>query len=210
MYSYLQKRLFRPEISKRISKTRLLCLVKRVEKSFQSKQRSLLIEGTPATSSTFRTSAARTVFVTQSTQTGLRRLWKSFMRSTMRRSKTYHSISQSRLSRLRVPSKMARHACRHYAPKASRRAPAIMDYSTLASILRRSTQRAGKTRWLNTTTSMWLPLCPTTKSNCWSSRLARRSTTTSARMRRSTRFATPAFAALANSVSEPLPLMHLR
>ena len=168
---------------------------------FQNRLRFLLTEETQATSSTCHTLAETPGFGTRSTRMGLRQLWKSSMLCTMQRSKTYLSISQSHLSKLRVPSKMARLVYKRFVPRSFLRAPAIMDYSTLGSISSGLTQAHGRTSWLSTTTSTWLPLCRTMKFSWSSSRRARRITTTSAKMRPSMVSATQDFVVPANSAS---------
>ena len=193
-----------------ISKMRQLFLARQAGRFFPSKQKSSWTEETPATSSTCRTSVETRVRGTHSMPTVLRRPLRSSMRSTLPTSKTRHSISLSRLNKRRAPSKTARLAYKLFVRKGFRRAPAIMGYSTLGSILNVPTRVRGKTRWSNTTSNTLLPRCPTMRSRSSSNRLAKRIINTNARTRLSTVFAILDSAVLASSASELTPLIRLR
>ena len=210
MYSYLQRLPRLLGTTRHTSKTLLLSLVKREEKYSRSKRKSSWTEETPATSSTSRTLVETRVQGTHSMPTVLRRPLRSSMRSTLPTSRTRHSISLSRLNKRRAPSKTARLAYKLFVRKGSRKAPAIMGYSTLGSILNVPTRVGGKTRWSNTTSNTLLPRCPTMRSSSSSNRRVKRIINTSARTRLSTVSATQACAVLANSESELTPLMRLK
>ena len=196
--------------SRPISRMRLLSLARQAGRYSPSKQRSSWTEETPATSSTFRTLAGIRVQGMHSMPTVLRRPLRSFMSSTLQMSKTRRLISQSHRSKRRVPSKMARLVYRRCVRRAFQKAPAIMAYSTLVSILNVPTPVHGKTRWSSTTSNTLLPRYLTMRSNSSSNRRAKRIINTNARTRLSTVSATQDCAVLANSESEHTPLMRLK
>ena len=210
MSSFSQKNQRLPATFRPISRMLPRCLVRQVVRYSPSKQKSSWTEETPATSSTCRTSVETRVRGTHSMPTVLRRPLRSSMRSTLPTSKTRHSISLSRLNKRRAPSKTARLAYKLFVRKAFRRAPAIMGYSTLASILNALFQADGRTRWLSTTSNTLLPRCPTMRSSSSSNRLAKRIINTSARMRLSTVFVTRGSVVRASSALEPMLLMRLK
>ena len=210
MYSFSQKNLRLPATFRPISRMLPRCLVRQVARYSPSRQKSSWIEETQATSSTCRTSVGIRVQGMHSMPTVLRRPLRSSMHSTLPTCKTRHSISLSRLNKRRVPSKTARLAYKLFVRKGFRKAPAIMGYSTLGSILNVPTRVRGKTRWSSTTSNTLLPRCPTMRSSSSSNRLAKRIINTSARTRLSTVFATLDSVALASSASGLTPLMRLR
>ena len=210
MSSYFLGSRLRLGNSKNISKMRQHSSVKRAVRFFLSNQRSWLSEATPEIFSTYRTSGATMARGMHSMPTGPQPRLKSSMVYTKRASKSCRSLFQSRRSKRRVPSKMVRLAYRLCAPKAFPRAPVIMDYSTLESFLSAHSPQRGKIRWLSTTSSMYPHRSRTTKSKYLSNRLARKSTSISARTLRSIAFVTQGSAARANSASEQTVLMRLR
>ena len=210
MSSYFLGSRLRLGNSKNISKMRQRSSVKRAVRFFLNNPRSWLNEATPETFSTYRTSEVMTGRGMHSMPTGPRPRLKSSMSYTKRPFKSCRSLFQSRQNKRRVPSKMVRLAFKLYVPKVFPRARVIMDYSTLESFLNGRSPQRGKTRWWSTTLNTWLPHCPTTKSKSSLNKWARKNISTSARTLRSTGFATPAYAARANSASEQTVLMRLR
>ena len=210
MSSYFLGSRLRLGNSKNISKMRQHSSVKRAVRFFLSNPRSWLSEATPETFSTYRTSGATMVRGMHSMPTGPRPRLKSSMRSMRQPSKSCLLLFQKHRSKRRAPSKMVRLAYRLCAPKVFPRAPVIMDFSTLESFLSAHSPQRGKIRWLSTTSSMSHRPYPITKSKYLSNRLERKSTSTSAKMRRSIASATLAYAARANSASEQTVLMRLR
>ena len=210
MSSFSQKSLPLRGTFKPISKTLLRFLAKLGVKSSPSKQKSSWTEETLATSSTFRTLVETRVQGMHSMPTVLRRPLRSSMRSTLPTSKTRHSISLSRLNKRRAPSKTARLAYKLFVRKGSRKAPAIMGYSTLGSILNVPTRVRGKTRWWSTTLSMSRRLSRTMKFSSSSNRRARRTININARTPLSTVFAILDSVVLASSESGLTPLIRLK
>ena len=210
MFSYSPKTQRLLAITRRISRMLPRCLVRRVVKFSQSRQKSSWTEETPATFSTFHTLAGIRVQGMHSMPTVLRRPSKSSMHSTLQMSRTRHLIFLSHRNKRRVPSKTARLVYKHCVRKAFRRAPAIMGYSTLGSILREPSPVDGKTKWSSTTSSTLLPRYLTMRSRSSSNRRAKRIINTNARTRLSTVFATPVSAVRASSALELTPLIRLR
>ena len=210
MFFYLRRNLPQHGIFNSILKTPQHFLARQAERSFLSRPKSSLTVETPETSSTSRTSAVTREQGMHSMSTVRQPRWKSSLFYTKRTSKSYRSIFLNRLSKRRVPSKMALLAYRLYAPKASQRGRAIMDYSTLESILRGPPPEAGKTSLWNTTSSTWLPLSRTTRCKSLSNKLARKTTNTNAKMRPSTASAIRAYVDRANMASEETVLMRLK
>ena len=210
MFFYLRRNLPQRGIFNSTSKTLPLFLARQAERSFLSRPKSSLTVETPETSSTCPTSAVTREQGMHSMSTVRRQPSKSSLDYMRRMSKSYRSIFLSRLSKRRVPSKMALLAYKLYAHRASQRGRAIMDYSTLESILRGPPPEAGKTSLWSTTSSTWLPLSRTTKCKSLSNKLARKTTNTNAKMRPSTASAIRAYVDRANMASEETVLMRLK
>ena len=191
-------------------KMRQHCSAKLAERFFLSRPKSLLIEETPETSSTCPTSAVTREQGMHSMATVRPQRSRSSLDYMRRMSKSYRSIFLSRLSKRRVPSKMALLVYRLYAHRASQRGRAIMDYSTLGSILRGPPPDLGKTSLWSTTSSMWLPLSRTTRYKYSSSKSAKKTISTSAKMRPSTASVIRAYVDSANMASEATVLMRLK
>ena len=210
MYFYSQENLFLRGIFNSTSKTQRLFWARQAERYFLNKLKFSSTVEIPETSSTYRTLGVTREQGMHSMATARQPLLRSSSRFTKLTSKTTRLNFQNRLSKRRVPSRTALLAYRLYAPKASQRGRAIMDYSTLESILRGPPPGIGKTKWWNTTSSMWLPLSQITRFKSSSSKSAKKITNTNVKMRPSTASAIQAYVDRANSALGATVLMRLK
>ncbi len=102
-----------------------------------------------------------------------------------------------------IQLRMAHHAYRPCALRACQKAHATTRCSTSASTSRRSSLYIGTTHWSNTTLSTSHRRCPTTRFKSWLSSCTKKNIVTSAKIHRSTAFATAGFAGHANTGSGP-------
>ena len=210
MFFYLRGHLLRLATSNSTSRMRRLYWEKLDARYFLNRRKFSLIEETPETSSTSHTSAVTREQGMHSMATARLLPLKSFSRYTKLTPKNFRFHFQNRLSKRRVPSRTAHLVYKLYAPKASQRGRAIMDYSTLASILRGPSPELGKTSWWSTTSNMWLPLSRIMNCKSLSNKSARKTTNTNAKTRPSTASAIRAYVERANLASEERVLMRLK
>ena len=210
MFFSLQKNRPQPGIFSNTSRTRQRCSAKQAERFFLSKPKSWSTGETPETSSTSRISVGTREQGMHSMSTVRPQRSTSSSDYMRRMSKSYRSIFLSRLSKRRVPSKMAHLVYKLFAHRASQRGRAIMDYSTLGSILRGPAPALGRTSLWSTTSSMWLPHYPTTNFRFLSNKSAKKTISTSVKMRPSIASAIRAYVDRANMASEEMVLMRLK